>query len=497
MIPPHLRHELIDLLAPLAQTAPERLILLRGAFGADHPILNQLKWTETTEHFLTDALNKLDEYGEVAPGKRAVWALLESLLEPGKVDANTQKRIRALEQALNAPTPVPKLLGAGLRVFISYARADGEPFARRLRDDLTGQGFKVWWDRASTAKRGLTLQQAIQQTINEVERVILVFGPGVGQSAYVRAEWEFALSLCKPVLTLLRGGDYDLLPAALKPRDVLDFRDDAQYQAKFADLVRQLGEPAAPPGKLVKVPALPPQFQARRKEVQAIKDELLVDANQPLAVTAPSRCAALQGVGGIGKTVLAIAIARDCAVRRSFPDGVLWVTLGQVPNLMPRQGDLCRALGDPPQTFADVQQGKTRLSDLLQEKACLLVIDDVWELEHARAFEATGPRGALLITTRDESLVDDLGASRHQVDVFGEEEALTLMARWLMTGDDTLAYDEPEQMAQLERLKAAMPPEAKAVAQECGYLPLALTLSAAQIRDGLAWGTLLTDGETH
>jgi hypothetical protein len=57
VIPPHLLHELIDLLSPLIQTASERFTLLIGAFGNGHPILNQLKWTETTENFLADTLS--------------------------------------------------------------------------------------------------------------------------------------------------------------------------------------------------------------------------------------------------------------------------------------------------------------------------------------------------------------------------------------------------------------------------------------------------------
>ena len=38
-------------------------------------------------------------------------------------------------------------------LFISYARADDEAFAMRLRDDLGSHGFGVWWDRASMERR--------------------------------------------------------------------------------------------------------------------------------------------------------------------------------------------------------------------------------------------------------------------------------------------------------------------------------------------------------
>lgn len=40
------------------------------------------------------------------------------------------------------------------RVFLSYSRADDEPFVERLYNDLTQTGFKVWRDRKSTLAHG-------------------------------------------------------------------------------------------------------------------------------------------------------------------------------------------------------------------------------------------------------------------------------------------------------------------------------------------------------
>ena len=33
------------------------------------------------------------------------------------------------------------------RIFVSYARSDGEAFARALRERLAAQGFSLWHDR--------------------------------------------------------------------------------------------------------------------------------------------------------------------------------------------------------------------------------------------------------------------------------------------------------------------------------------------------------------
>ena len=39
-------------------------------------------------------------------------------------------------------------------------------------------------------------------------------------------------------------------------------------------------------------------------------------------------------MGGIGKTVLAAALAHDSEVRQAFPYGIYWLTIGQKPNLL-------------------------------------------------------------------------------------------------------------------------------------------------------------------
>lgn len=49
-----------------------------------------------------------------------------------------------------------------ISVFISYAREDDEPFAEKLYQDLTKNGFEVWWDRATMKNRGRTFLQEIR-----------------------------------------------------------------------------------------------------------------------------------------------------------------------------------------------------------------------------------------------------------------------------------------------------------------------------------------------
>ncbi len=58
------------------------------------------------------------------------------------------------------------------RIFLSYARSDGEPFVKRLYDDLTARGFDVWWDRVSMPARALTFLQEIRDAIDQTDRLL-------------------------------------------------------------------------------------------------------------------------------------------------------------------------------------------------------------------------------------------------------------------------------------------------------------------------------------
>jgi hypothetical protein len=126
-------------------------------------------------------------------------------------------------------------------------------------------------------------------------------------------------------------------------------------------------------------------------------------------------------------------------------------------DLTARQAQLAEALGESVPAYADVQQGKSRLSALLEGRHCLIILDDVWLLKHVTAFAVLGERGRLVLTTRDTQIVTDLGAVGWCVDPLTQQEALTLLAQWSGSGD-------PKKLSEV----------AKGVAKECGYLPLAL-----------------------
>ncbi|PSN12426.1 hypothetical protein C7293_20250 [filamentous cyanobacterium CCT1] len=211
------------------------------------------------------------------------------------------------------------------------------------------------------------------------------------------------------------------------------------------------------------VPDIPPHFLERNAALDGLREKVLRSASSVGIF-------GLQGMGGIGKTVLATALARDERVQARFPDGVYWVTVGIEPQLTRQQARLTEAVSGTPQSIADVQQGKDCLRQCFADKQALLILDDLWNAADAKVFAALDAGSRLLLTTRDREILTVLGAEEHTLGLLDEPQALALLADW--SGCAVSALDD----------------EALAVARECGHLPLALSLCGAMVRDGIPWG---------
>ncbi|MGH3981676.1 MAG: TIR domain-containing protein [Pseudonocardiaceae bacterium] len=97
-------------------------------------------------------------------------------------------------------------------------------------------------------------------------------------------------------------------------------------------------------GELSGVPALPPGYLPREELAAVIGAVVAVDGGA-VGLTGQVRTVGLHGQGGIGKSVLAAAVAQDEGIRRRFPDRVYWVTVGEKADLLAVQLDLPRPAG--------------------------------------------------------------------------------------------------------------------------------------------------------
>src|SRR6266480_6500379 len=77
------------------------------------------------------------------------------------------------------------------RVFISYARADGEASAQWLRTRLEEEQIPLWQDRVGL-EGGRDWWLQIVEALAKVEYLVLVMTPAAMQSETVRREWRYA-----------------------------------------------------------------------------------------------------------------------------------------------------------------------------------------------------------------------------------------------------------------------------------------------------------------
>jgi hypothetical protein len=212
------------------------------------------------------------------------------------------------------------------------------------------------------------------------------------------------------------------------------------------------------------VPDLPPHYLPREADLAGLKQKLLAGGAN-VGITGQSSAVGLQGMGGIGKSVLATALARDSEVRQAFPDGIYWLTIGQKPDVLALQKQFLRQLTGSKETVITEREAKDALREALEGRSALVVVDDAWTIDHADAFSVTAPPARLIIITRNQEVLVGLGAEEHRVDVLSSSDALKMLAEWVG-----------------EKSPDKLPAEAAEVAKECGYLPLALAMIGAMIR---------------
>src|SRR5574338_577406 len=280
------------------------------------------------------------------------------------------------------------------RVFISYARSDGEAIAKELRRRLE-QHFTLWQDRAEM-EGGKDWWQQIVEALGHVEYLVLVMTPAALQSSIVRKEWRLARQKGRCVIPLIgtQGLNLGSLPRWM--RDAHFVSPDVPEQ--WTRLIRTLESPCNSPRVPFMVEDLSEDFVPRPKEFDALVNALLDSTREePIAITA-----ALRGAGGYGKTTLARALCHDERIQEAFDDGILWITLGEQPGeLTPRVQDLIETLSGERPGFATVEAATAQLAQLLSDRDLLIVIDDVWQAAHLKPFLQGGPRCARLITTRN------------------------------------------------------------------------------------------------
>jgi tetratricopeptide (TPR) repeat protein len=197
------------------------------------------------------------------------------------------------------------------------------------------------------------------------------------------------------------------------------------------ELYERLRSEFAPP-RLGTAPPVPDMFVGREEDLAELKGRLRRAAEGKVLVPVQI-LTAVHGWPGVGKTTVAAALAHDEEIRRMFPDGVLFYSLGRDPDVLSEIVAWGRALGvGDLSDSADVREASGRLAAALRERQVLMILDDVWDAAHARLLAVGGRRCATLVTTRLNRVAHELSPEAegvHRLPVLSDEEALELLAR--------------------------------------------------------------------
>ncbi len=277
------------------------------------------------------------------------------------------------------------------------------------------------------------------------------------------------------VVALHRAGrQADALAAARSYRTALADEQGLDPGHAFTELERAVlaDDPAlrladaapvvpGPPRRSTFLPYDIPDFAGR-----AVELEQLGEHHGSAVVT-------IDGMAGIGKTTLAVHVAHRLAAR--YPDGRLFLdlhahTAGREPiDAAAALEALLRQLGVPADRIPVTLVERSALWRAeLADRRVLAVLDNVLDAEHVRPL-LPGHSDTLLLITSRRRLIDLDGAHALSVDVLGEEDSARLFER--IVGER--AHHEPDAVRDVLRL--------------CGYLPLAIRISAARLQHRPRW----------
>ncbi|WP_063780762.1 AfsR/SARP family transcriptional regulator [Nonomuraea sp. SBT364] len=222
------------------------------------------------------------------------------------------------------------------------------------------------------------------------------------------------------------------------------------------------------PGML---PAGIADFIGRQSQIDEIKKRLTEPPDGAARFAVP--IVAIAGRAGIGKTTVAVHTAHSVAAH--FPDGQLYADLhgGISRPVSPMQvlERFLRALGVSGTALPETLEERAEMYRmLLADRRMLIVLDDAASESQVLPLLPGNPDSAVIVTSRSR-LGGLAGATQVDVSLFDAAQSVDLLSR--IAGADRV-WAEPEAAA--------------ALAELCGYLPLALRIAGARMAARPYWG---------
>ncbi|WP_369170115.1 BTAD domain-containing putative transcriptional regulator [Streptomyces sp. R28] len=227
-----------------------------------------------------------------------------------------------------------------------------------------------------------------------------------------------------------------------------------------------VAEPPAARVRPAQLPATVPDFTGRSAFVSELSEVLASAEGRVMAVSA------VAGIGGVGKTTLAVHVAHQA--RTAFPDGQLYVDLqgagARAAEPETVLGSFLRALGTPDSAIPDSLEERAALyRSVLDGRRVLVLLDNAKDAAQVRPL-LPGMEGCAALVTSRVRMVDLAGAHLVDLDVMSPEEALSLFTK--IVGEERVAS---EREAALDVVAA------------CGFLPLAIRIAASRLAARRTW----------
>jgi tetratricopeptide (TPR) repeat protein len=193
-------------------------------------------------------------------------------------------------------------------------------------------------------------------------------------------------------------------------------------------------------------------------------------------VGVPPRMVLIDGIAGVGKTALALAAAHR--LRARYPDGQLYADLrgsdlrgsAAAPEPMRVLGRFLRALGVPGRRIGtDESEAAALFRSELADRRMLVLLDNAHDAGQVLPL-LPGAGGSDLIVTSRRRMAGLAGARTVHLEPLDARESVTLIAA----------------TAGAHRVQAD-PGAARALAEACAHLPLALRIAGARLATRQAW----------
>lgn len=343
--------------------------------------------------------------------------------------------------------------------FFLSRRGSVATVAREVADVLAERGYKVLVQDYDIPY-GASFVEAMHEAVKNSRDLIILFTGDYESSPYTRKEFtsfegELAQDRDKRRIVVLRCEDVPLrgLLADCVYQDLVGVADpDERKQRILAAAEGRSQAQRPPPRAFLGVPPRLTTFTGRAESLDRLDSILLAD--KPAAVVQAAGRAAVQGLGGVGKTSLAAEYAYRFG---NLYAGVCWCPAETPTSLLKALATLAVELGATVTGDDNLETAaKAALRRLAEQRATwLLIYDNVTSPDEIKDLLPLG--GArVLITSR----FSDWGnfASKVSLDVMSADEAVDFLERRTGKKDES---------------------GARKLGETLGYLPLALDHAAA------------------